>query len=226
MANPSATFNLRPGQDTLPAWANVVMVYDQTTELERARGRAWYANAHRFAKALASTHWHRTGAEQRRIDAAVAITAALAQNTSWERNQELALETFDSRGALSGGTFKTVVDKVKRIYDGERPLDVLTGPKIRAFYQCIAAKGRTDVVCVDRHAAHIAYGRVLSDKERNQALRQNKSRDGYADVASAYVTAATYLNERDSEDLSAAELQAITWVAWRNVLLGESRGDS
>jgi hypothetical protein len=224
MANPTIAFRLSPGEDALPSWANVVRVYDETTELERARGREWYRNAYRFARALAETHWHTTG--QRRTDQAVGIVAALAQNTSWERNQELALETFAARGRLPGGTFATVVAKVQRIFDGEKPLDVLSGPKIRSFYLAIAAQGNTTTVVVDRHAAHIAYGRVLSDRERNQALRQGVKRDGYGDVADAYAKAATYINERDSEHLSPAQLQAITWVAWRNVLLGEARGDS
>jgi len=224
MANPTTAFRLNPGVDALPSWANVVRVYDETTELERARGRSWYENAWRFARALAETHW--SSGTQRRTVQAAGIVAALAQNTSWERNQELALETFANKGALPGGTFKTVIDKVQRIFDGELPYEVLSGPKIRAFYAGIASKGQTDIVTVDRHAAHIAYGRVLSDRERNQALRVGVKRNGYSDVQAAYVQATTYINERDSEHLSPAQVQAITWVAWRNVLLGEARGDS
>jgi hypothetical protein len=220
VADPISIFGV-VGAD-IPLWRNFVCVYDQTSELERRRGARWYLNAWRFARALAETHWHH-GTQRRTIQAA-AIVAALGQQTSWERNMELALETFAAKGALAGGTFTPVRDKCSRLFGGEQPYDVLGGPKITAFFACIAAQGDCDDVVVDRHIAHIGYGQILDDRDRNAKLRQSKSRDGYEGVVAALRAACDHVNRRDGIDWTYARFQAICWVGWRNVLLGEERG--
>lgn len=220
MGNPAYVFGTADYDG--PDWRNIIAVYDGTSELERRRGREWYRNAWRFSRALAETHWH-AGTQRRTIQAA-GILAALAQNTGWDRNMELALETFAAKGELAGGTFASVRDKCSRIFQGERPELVLGGPKITAFYACIAAQGDCDDVCVDRHAAHIAMGRPLSNEDRARLLRVNKTYNGYGRFVEAYRLAAHYINQRDSEDISPAQLQATVWVAWRAELLGEDRG--
>ena len=220
MSDPTQAFPVQASD--VPLWRNIMAVYDGTSDLERLRGLQWYERAWDFSRALAETHWHH-GTQRRTIQAA-GIVAALAQNTGWDRNVELALATFKAKGELNGGTFQTVRDKCGRIFKGEDPYAVLSGPKITAFFACIAAQGNCDDVCVDRHATHIAYGRILENRERNQALRQTQSRNGYEAVASAYRIACQHINRRDHAKLTPARLQAITWVAWRNVLLGEDRG--
>ena len=227
--DPTKVFEVMPSD--IPLWQNIVAVYDGSSELERRRGGRWYTNAWRFSRMLAETHWHNGKAvrnvgagTQRKTMQAAGIVALLAQNTSWERNQELATELFASKGELAGGTFSSVIDKCGRVFRGEDPFAVVGGPKISAFLACIAAQGECDDVTVDRHAAHIAYGRIMGDRERGQALRVTKSRNGYDTVARAYQMAAEYINKRDSEHWSPAKIQAITWVAWRHVLLGEDRG--
>lgn len=220
MADPTLTFAVQASD--VPVWRNILAVYDGASDLERARGRVWYERAWDFSRALAETHWHH-GTQRRTIQAA-GIVAALAQNTGWDRNVELALATFKGKGVLDGGTFVPVRDKCTRIFKGEDPYDVLGGSKIRAFFACIAAQGNCDDVCVDRHACHIAYGQVLDNRARNQALRVTLSRDGYGAVVSAYRTACAHINRRDHDKLTPAKLQAIVWVAWRNELLGEDRG--
>lgn len=217
MGNPARVFQTRDhGQ---PDWRNVVAVYDGTSELERADGRAWYQDAWNLASALAEKHWH--SGSQRKAGQAAGILAALAQNTGWDRNVQLATQTFAARGFLARGTFPLVREKCTRIYQGENPRKVLGGDKIKAFYECIVAKGRTNTICVDRHAFHVAMGRVVTDRERQRYLGRKL---GYALTSQAFLTALEYINLRDSEELAGAQLQAICWVAWRNELLGENRG--
>jgi hypothetical protein len=215
----------------VPIWRNFVAVYDGTSELERRVGASWYARAWDFSRMLAETHWHKgptvrsIGAgTQRKTMQAAGIVAVLSQNKSWETNMMLAIETFKSKGALGGGTFERVRDKCREIFDGADPFTVASGPKITAFLACIAAQGRCSDVVVDRHIAHIAYGQILDDRERNRRLRQNKTRDGYANVANELLAAVRYINERDSEEWAPAQFQAIVWHAWRQELLGEDRG--
>lgn len=220
MGDPITTFDVQAAD--VPLWTNFVKVYDRSSALERQRGARWYLNAWRFARALAETHWHH-GTQRRTIQAA-AIVAALGQQTSWERNQELALETFAGKGTLNGGTFEPVRDKCSRLFAGEQPYDVLGGAKITAFFACIAAQGECTDVVIDRHMAHIAYGRILENRERNQALRVTKSRDGYGACVDALRIACAFVNDRDGTSWTPAKFQAIDWVTWRDVLLGEERG--
>jgi hypothetical protein len=220
MADPTEVFGVMAAD--VPIWRNFVAVYDGSSELERRRGERWYLNAWRFSRALAETHWHH-GTQRRTIQAA-AIVAALGQQTSWERNQELALEVFAAKGELDGGTFEAVRDKCSRLFHGAEPYRVLGGPKITAFFACIAAQGECADVTVDRHIAHIAYGQILADRDRNNKLRVTKSRDGYEAVAHEVRAACAYVNQRDSEHWSPAKFQAVVWISWRNVLLGEERG--
>ena len=93
---------------------------------------------------------------------------------------------------LNGGTFPAVSGKVAALFDGKAPDQVLSGPKVGATFWAIVHKGDTNyAVVVDRHTAHVAYGKVMEDRERNQALRQYVSRDGYGAVVRAYQEAAT-----------------------------------
>jgi hypothetical protein len=220
MADAISTFGLREAD--IPLWTNFVAVYDGTSELERRRGERWYAYAWNQARAFAETHWHH--GTQRRTAQAAAIVAALSQNTGWDRNLELAVAVFRAKGELDGGTFEPVRDKCSQLFHGSDPWQVLGGPKITAFYACIIAQGECADVVVDRHIAHIAFGRILEDRERNRKLRQLVSRDGYQAVVDALIKACDYINRRDSEHWTYAKFQAICWVAWRNVLLGEERG--
>jgi hypothetical protein len=220
MGDPIATFGLEASD--VPRWLNFVIVYDGTSELERRRGDRWYQHAWDQARAYAETHWHH-GTQRRTIQAA-AIVAALSQNTGWDRTLELATETFKAKGQLDGGTFEPVRDKCLRLFRGEEPYAVLGGPKITAFFACIAAQGNCADIVIDRHMAHMAYGQILEDRVRNQRLRQTKSRDGYGACANELAKACNYVNKRDSEHWTPAKFQAVLWVAWKDVLLGEERG--
>lgn len=220
MGDPIATFGVQSAD--IPLWTNFVNIYDGTSELERRRGDGWYTYAWNQARAFAETHWHH--GTQRRTAQAAAIVAALSQNTGWDRNLELAVAVFRAKGELDGGTFEPVRDKCSRLFHGGDPWEVLGGPKIRAFYACIIAQGNCDDVVVDRHIAHMAYGRIMEDRERNRKLRVLVSRDGYGAVVDALIQACLYVNRRDSEHWTPAKFQAALWVAWRNVLLGEERG--
>jgi hypothetical protein len=220
MGDPITTFGVV--ESDVPLWTNFVTIYDGTSELERRRGDGWYAFAWNQARAYAETHWHH-GTQRRTIQAA-AIVAALSQNTGWDRTLELATATFKAKGQLDGGTFEPVRDKCLRLFRGEEPYAVLGGPKITAFFACIAAQGNCADVVIDRHMAHMAYGQILDDRVRNAKLRQTKSRDGYGSCADALAQACHYVNRRDSEHWTPAKFQAALWIAWRNVLLGEERG--
>ena len=174
---------------------NICRVYRSASLQERTEGREWYAQAWRLALEVDPDHPTR----------AAGVIAALSPLTPWDRNVWLVRETYRT-GGLSGGTLGANRVKANRILSGEDPLLVLSGSKVRAFFAGIVSQGAADLVCVDRHAYDLAVGRRYGSDVRPGLASQS----GYERIASAYVRAARYLH------VGPQELQAITWVAWRN----------
>jgi hypothetical protein len=119
-------------------------------------------------------------------------------------NIKLAREIAET--GVFRGTFAPALKKAEAIWNKQLDPDlVLVGLKERAFYYGIVNRGRTMVVCVDRHAASVAYGRRVNQAE----AKINKTE--YRTIAQAYRLAAQELDC----DWMPAQLQAVTWVQWR-----------
>lgn len=174
---------------------NITRVFNNATCFEIAEGREWYAQAWRLALEVDPLHPTR----------AAGIIAALSPLTPWDRNVWLVRETYRN-GTLESGTLGANRVKANRIMAGEDPLLVLRGAKVRAFFAGIVSKGASSDVCVDRHAYDLAVGKRYGNGDRPGL----QTKDGYARIAAAYVRAAKRLG------VGPQELQAITWVAWRN----------
>ena len=71
--------------------------------------------------------------------------------TGWDLNIEGAGRVLAGR-VPRAGTLDMVL-KARAIARGERPLSVLRGPKVRAFYRAIV--GDSSSVAVDRHCARV-----------------------------------------------------------------------
>jgi hypothetical protein len=159
----------------------------------------WYVNAFDASCELAQLYADIYTAEQ-----VAGVIAALSPQVSWAQNLKLAEKAIVSHlmgEAITGQTGDNCA-KAQRILDGEEPLEVLGGMKVRAFYQCILAKGQTDVVCVDRHAVAAWY-------LPGQPVWGSLTPKRYHAVAADYQTAARVLG------LPAAACQAVVWCAWR-----------
>jgi hypothetical protein len=171
----------------------IIAIYRAATAAQLAEGTDWYSAARTFSIGLAE----RYGLT---LEQAAGIVAAISPRLPWDRNMayaDLLMRTGDCP-TLKGNKAKAV-----RILSGERPLDVLGGAKVRAFY--LAILGDPDAVVVDRHAFDVAYGAVTDDRTR-KALDRVGGYDGYAN---AYRAAATALGT------TAVVVQAVTWVVWR-----------
>lgn len=181
---------------------HILAVYARASEEARAAGRAWYPEAHALACELAG---HESSVLKYAPDAmerASGILAALSPQMPWPRNQVLARLAI-ARGQASG-TFGAAIRQADAILSGTHPLDVLKGPKVRSFYHCILEAGKTEDVCVDRHAVLIARGGRPLPFEHSIRVAQN-----YRRAQDAYREAATHIG------MYPAVLQAITWVQWR-----------
>lgn len=169
---------------------NIIYVYLNATDSEITEGMEWYSNAFSLATALSPDNvWRGAG-----------VISAFSPICPWWRNKQLAINTFET-GIATGHTtmFNTFA---QRIYDGEHPLMVLKGPKQRAFCAAIATNGQTDIATIDRHAYDIAMGMVNT--------KRNITKNVFHQLSNAYSEAALLAG------ISTAQMQAITWVAWRN----------
>lgn len=189
---------------------NVTRAFRAATDDDRSAGREWYARAHALAVEL-------DPADPRRGAAVIAVLSPMA---SWPRNVQLARDAYAGRPI---GCLGRNADKARRILSGEDPDSVVSGDKVRAFWQTIADPSATDVpVTIDRHALDIAAGRVLDDATRGAHLRR---KGAYAAAGEAYRRAARILSRETGEEWTAPAVQAVTWTYWRRERAQAFHGD-
>lgn len=186
---------------------NILGIYAQASGEELAEGFHWYETAHTFAEGLALRYQVGDHQDQeKRIEAAAGVIAALSPQISWDRNMVLADRLC--AGLRVTGVYSANIAKAHAIQAGAEPLEILGGNKVRAFFECIANPYCSRAVVVDRHALAIVEGRVLSEAERRGALRDRV----YGEIANAYIEAA-----RIAKLDAPHEMQAVTWLVWRRM---------
>lgn len=203
---------------TVISHGNILAVFFQASEDELREGKMWYSNAFDTAKAIASRYDLPGG-----IDTVAAVIAALSPNNRWNRNvrdAEALIRTYCAGGeldALKVSSYGQNKVKAIRILKGESPDDVLGGNKVRAFYECIA-NGNSTAVCIDGHAFSIWSGqRVVTSKTPSISDKL------YAAISEDYRRAALVVSSVTGVCYSAMQVQAITWVVWRNLFKGEMK---
>jgi hypothetical protein len=107
-----------------------------------------------------------------------------------------AIEGWKRYSRVYGVHFRLQEQKAQAILEGQRPLSVLKGPKVRAFYHCIAYPD-SEQVCIDRWA-----WRVASDKPYRSGFQLAQLQP----VMDAYRKVATQLGEQP------CAVQAGTWL--------------
>ena len=190
-----------------PSIANILTVYNLATDDDLREGLAWYQTAHNWCVLQAKGRDHL-------IRRNAGIVAALSPLNGWGNNKRKAAELISMRGRIvieagkpNGIGLGKNVAKAVAIYNGAEPLDVLGGNKVRAFYQTILdPQGDIDPV-IDRHAFDIAVGERTDEKRRGILGRKGV----YHEFAMAYREAAKIAG------IGSAQMQAVTWIAWRNL---------
>jgi hypothetical protein len=189
---------------------NIIAVYFLAYGHEVEEGTKWYQRASDLANRLADKYdcgYHE----------ACGVIAALSPSNRWERNcidAENLIRVYMAGGdvdALKVATYGRNKQKAIAILNGADIELTLSGPKVTAFYRCIA--GFDDSVCIDGHAYNIWMGRrvALDDVPSiGKRLRESIIRD--------YIDATVRINSITGQELKAHEVQAITWVAWRRMI--------
>jgi hypothetical protein len=123
-----------------------------------------------------------------------------------------------------------------KIMRGADPDQYLKGHKVRSFHNNLYHPGHTDDVTVDSHASSLAVGAKMgaSSQTLKKILefgdtdreRSRNSRGGYSYLADSYRKAHANLvaSGHMSPDSTPADLQAITWKRWRDLMPSRSAG--
>ncbi|MGW3323903.1 DUF7178 family protein [Streptomyces virginiae] len=179
---------------------NIIGTWGEASDEQKTQGRLWYTNAHDLADMM-------TEGDVRK---GAGLLAALSPQTSWPLNVELAQAAWDS--GRPSGHLGDALAKAAKILAGADPTEVLPmDRKTGHFYRCILDPADADAVCIDRHAHDIAVGEEYGARDRGLGAKGR-----YALIAHCYREAAQRLDELPSA------VQAVTWVVWRDKLVGTS----
>lgn len=194
-----------------PAVSNIVRVFAEASDADRFAGIDWYPEARAIAVEL----------DPECPERAAAVIAALSPMMPWQRNVLLARIAYALHAAdlIGDGTILPCLvnngRKAARILAGEPADSVLKGDKVRAFWQTITSPSDPDKVVVDRHALDVSLGITTDDVFRARYLSNKRN---YAAVAALYREAAVIIAGVYGIAITPAQVQAVTWVAWRNAL--------
>jgi hypothetical protein len=204
-----------------PRTRNVTRIFRQATPDQLAAGRDWYARARRLAEELAyrlpESHRHHGDVER-----AAAVIAVLSPRVSWPLNVRLARQAYslaavnsqasqyapNLRGALPANSWKAA----RLLATAEPTGSIVRGPKVTAFWFTIANPWSAEAVVIDRHAVDVTLNRTTDDATRGMIIGR---KGGYAMVAEVYRRAARILSRESGEAITPAEVQAVTWLVWR-----------
>ena len=168
----------------------ITRAYRASRPAHRAAGLGWYAEAWRVAGQI----W------PERPDLAAGVIAALSPRCQWSTNVVWARALIAAaRSGQQCPPVHTTAMRAQawRIANGEAPLSVLQGPKVRAFWANIT--GDTDAVTVDVWAVRAAMGPTAAPYGRITPAQ-------YRLTADAYRRAAAILG------ITPRECQAAVWV--------------
>jgi hypothetical protein len=216
---------------TAPHTRNVTRLFRQASAEDVSAGRDWYARASRLAAELAeslpTSHPHHGD-----VSRAAAVIAVLSPQLSWSSNVRAARDVYAAATAVHGHTYGTANDRTASVANAFRGLsangakaarllttnaptdEIVSGPKVTAFWRTIADPTDPRGVVVDRHAVDVTVNQVTDDATRGRLLGR---RGAYEVVSACYVRAARILSAELGEPITPAEVQAVTWTTWRRI---------
>jgi hypothetical protein len=196
---------------------SILAVFFSASQAEVSHGADWYRQAFDKCCFIGSA----CGVQVRKV---VGVLAALSPNNRWERNladTETMCKLYGSGGDPSEATVATFganKQKASAILNGADPLNVLGGLKVRAFFECVMGDFLDNdniepPVCVDGHAYAIWLGQRVPTTQTPKI-----SEKLYSKIAEDYRIATAQINVITGRNLMPCQVQAITWVAWRNLV--------
>ena len=197
---------------------SILAMFFQSNVLDRQNGMNWYNNAYQVCVTLGDKYGVHS-------DIVAGVIAALSPNNKWESNiidAEIMLRAWAADvdyhnvkvATYTGNKFKaaTILDcELNR----EQIIKVLRGNKTIAFFLCIASNGVSDTPCIDGHAYNVWNGSVSNLKQVPSMTDKT-----FRTIQDAYRDAAKIISSVMNAPYSAAQVQAITWIAYRRIHKG------
>lgn len=174
--------------------ANIMRVLNSANDAQIDAGVEWYERANRLAVELSEKHDYP-------VENVVFAIAALSPIKDWGGNKQATIELVET-GDTKNQTPDNVA-KAKRCLSGD--LGALRGQKVTRFAEAILNPQGNSVACIDRHAFSIWMG------EKQSSFGVLNRKGAYEMVSDAYDIAAQISGR------PVHEVQAITWVVWRDM---------
>jgi hypothetical protein len=190
--------------------ANILRTFDHADSESISEGTGFYGEAYKWAEKVASSY----NISPRIV---AGVVAALSPNQRWEGNKRAAanlLSNYYHSTDHKVAAYPKMREKAKAILkcDGSDSTirRILNGPKIVAFYANIV--GCPNSVTVDTHAYSIWAGvRFTTENVPSIGKRLRAS------ITQDYKAAARYIKAERGETYTPAQVQAISWVAYRKL---------
>ena len=193
---------------------NIMKMFNRASPETKRNGVAWYKRAKRECKKIAVD----TGLPLWKV---VGVVSALSPNNKWDRNildarnlcEAYTTDAFANVWRVkvcTYGMMKTKALSILQLSNVGQAKQTLSGQKIVAFYECIMGE---DSCCIDGHAKNIYHGirYNLTDPKTNVTKGEFKL------IRGAYIETAKAINKKLGTKYKAYHVQAITWVAWREM---------
>lgn len=194
---------------------HLVAKFTLATSLEVAQGVAWYSVAWETACNMAKSY-------ELSPYICAGVIAALSPRNKWPdnvRNADTLCKVY-----AAGGTVKDMMSVPCRTPNANKSQaitilttpaahvsELLTGPKRKEFYDCIA-RPEINNVCIDGHAYSCWLGTYIPASKTphiGKKLRVSIKQD--------YRDATSFINEELDEKYKASDIQAITWVTHKRI---------
>ena len=181
---------------------NIQKVLDSASAEHVTHGKSWYRLARLEALKIS---------EETNVSFLVAcgVIAALSPRNKWARNLQDARNMCGPWALhMKYATFTRNVNKAHEIKQMGKTRaqisEILGGDKTRAFFDNIY-DANSSMVTIDLHMQMVALGGYLAEKHRPHITKKH-----YKEIAGAVIALANKYGLRPHE------LQAITWLAWRD----------
>lgn len=189
----------------------ITAILQHSTDSDIDDGRQWYARARQFAQDQSDEH-------NLNLQVVTAVISALSPETTWNINKAKTIEFLELKENSTMATYPNNKDKALKFLEGKlvpnEHYNLDNWRKTSAFYRNILEPNCDQRVTLDRHALRIAHGYYLTGDESIY----------YGNTRAKYVKTENVFKQIARENgLLPNVLQAITWVTFRRLFVGNDK---
>jgi hypothetical protein len=188
--------------------ANILNLFNSATASQLAEGLNWYQSAHNHAVKLSEQY-------NVSLSKVCGVISALSPATNWHKNIKDTEELLKGNSTHKFSTYGQNVLKAYKILNASLEMDIelffnlKTGAKTFNFYKNILNPKCINYVTIDRHAYAIWVGSDTGSGAKAINLKL------YREIAADYIAVAEQVG------ITPLQLQAVTWVVYREQFVNE-----